>query len=191
MDFAHHERRFCPLPGFGIKRQSACANLAACLEGENVDAGKQERIRNVRSCVEEEGVGVLEEEKRGRRADGHDVQKEIVSREWRPEVERHSRGRRQETGEEVPRVESSLYHALAALAAACVCCCLRHRRNSTSLQITIFNAELTTWSGVLWIKVAYFSTATAMGSCSSYSRFTIAGGLLMIDMTSPFLILAG
>src|SRR5580700_1517245 len=39
------------------------------------------------------------------------------------------------------------------------------------------------------MKVAYFSTATAMGSCSSYSRFTISGGLLMIDIISPsFLI---
>src|SRR6266576_983658 len=39
------------------------------------------------------------------------------------------------------------------------------------------------------MKVAYFSTATAIGSCSSYSRFTISGGLLMIDMISPtFLI---
>src|ERR1700680_4502600 len=35
------------------------------------------------------------------------------------------------------------------------------------------------------MKVAYFSTATAIGSCSSYSRFTISGGLLMIDMISP------
>jgi len=34
-------------------------------------------------------------------------------------------------------------------------------------------------------EVAYFSTATAIGSCSLYSRFTISGGLLMIDMISP------
>src|SRR5438445_3797254 len=39
------------------------------------------------------------------------------------------------------------------------------------------------------MKVAYFSTATAIGSCSSYSRFTISGGLLMIDMISPSLFL--
>src|SRR5882762_3803785 len=36
------------------------------------------------------------------------------------------------------------------------------------------------------MNVAYFSTATAIGSCNSYSRFTISGGLLMIDMGSPF-----
>src|SRR6266853_3166961 len=41
------------------------------------------------------------------------------------------------------------------------------------------------------MKVAYFSTATAIGSCSSYSRFTISGGLLMIDMISPSLSLLG
>src|SRR5258708_358789 len=35
------------------------------------------------------------------------------------------------------------------------------------------------------MNAAYFSTATAMGSCSSYSRFTISGGLLMIDMSCP------
>src|SRR6266481_4684616 len=40
------------------------------------------------------------------------------------------------------------------------------------------------------MKLAYFSTATAIGSCSSYSRFTISGGLLMIDMISPYLFLA-
>src|SRR5712671_2603228 len=38
------------------------------------------------------------------------------------------------------------------------------------------------------MKVAYFSTATAIGSCSSYSRLTISGGLLMIDMISPSLV---
>src|SRR5215472_19020933 len=32
------------------------------------------------------------------------------------------------------------------------------------------------------MKVAYFSTASAIGSCSSYSRFTISGGLLMMDI---------
>src|SRR5438128_1509279 len=32
------------------------------------------------------------------------------------------------------------------------------------------------------MKAAYFSTACATGSCNSYSRFTISGGLLMIDM---------
>src|SRR6266849_2320466 len=35
------------------------------------------------------------------------------------------------------------------------------------------------------MNAAYFSTATAMGSCNSYSRFTITGDLLMIDMSSP------
>src|SRR5271168_3998607 len=39
------------------------------------------------------------------------------------------------------------------------------------------------------MNAAYFSTATAIGSCNSYSRFTISGGLLMIDMSSPFLSL--
>src|SRR5713101_5127665 len=40
------------------------------------------------------------------------------------------------------------------------------------------------------MNAAYFSTATAIGSCNSYSRFTISGGLLMIDISSPsFLIL--
>src|SRR5467141_2748724 len=34
------------------------------------------------------------------------------------------------------------------------------------------------------MNAAYFSTATAIGSCNSYSRFTISGGLLMIDMSS-------
>jgi len=36
------------------------------------------------------------------------------------------------------------------------------------------------------MKVAYFSTATAIGYCSSYSRFTISAALLMIDMISLF-----
>jgi hypothetical protein len=40
-------------------------------------------------------------------------------------------------------------------------------------------------------KVASLSTATAIGSCSSYSRFAISGGLLMIDMISPSLFLPG
>src|SRR6202521_3827242 len=37
------------------------------------------------------------------------------------------------------------------------------------------------------MNAAYFSTATAMGSCNSYSRFTISGGLLIIDIGSPSL----
>src|SRR5712692_2951947 len=42
------------------------------------------------------------------------------------------------------------------------------------------------------MNVAYFSTATAIGSCNSYSRFTISGGLLMIDMSLlPFFFLYG
>src|SRR5260370_31668302 len=40
------------------------------------------------------------------------------------------------------------------------------------------------------MNAAYFSTATAIGSCNSYSRFTIAGGLLMIDMRSPSFLLS-
>src|SRR5258708_22336433 len=35
------------------------------------------------------------------------------------------------------------------------------------------------------MNAAYFSTATAIGSCNWYSRFTISGGLLMIDICSP------
>src|SRR6266571_4332056 len=35
------------------------------------------------------------------------------------------------------------------------------------------------------MKVAYFSAATAIGSCSSYSRFNISDGSLLIDMISP------
>src|ERR1700719_328874 len=35
------------------------------------------------------------------------------------------------------------------------------------------------------MKVAYLSTATAIGSCSSYSRFTNSSGLLMIGRISP------
>src|SRR6266849_6770151 len=40
------------------------------------------------------------------------------------------------------------------------------------------------------MNVAYFSTATAIGSCSPYSRFTISGGLLMIDISSPSFLLS-
>src|SRR6266550_3185920 len=151
MYLAHHERKFCPFPGGRIERQFPCSNPTACFEGENVDAGKQDRVHEVRRCIEEEGVGVLEKEKGRRRADGHDPQKDIVFREWRPKVERHSRSRREKASEEVSRMEDSLDHARAAFSAAwtsflsaCVCCCLRQRRNSTSLQITIFSAELTT-----------------------------------------------
>src|SRR5271163_891459 len=39
------------------------------------------------------------------------------------------------------------------------------------------------------MNAAYFSTATAIGSCNSYSRFTISGGLLMIGMSSPSFLL--
>jgi hypothetical protein len=41
------------------------------------------------------------------------------------------------------------------------------------------------------MNVAYLSTATAIGSCSSHSRFTISGDLVMIDMIFPFLISSG
>src|SRR5216683_2100937 len=40
------------------------------------------------------------------------------------------------------------------------------------------------------MNAAYFSTAAAMGSCNSYSRFTSSGGLLMIDMSSPSFLLS-
>src|SRR6266849_3287295 len=39
------------------------------------------------------------------------------------------------------------------------------------------------------MNAAYFSTATAIGSCNSYSRFTISDGLLMIDISSPSFLL--
>src|SRR5229473_8319792 len=93
-------------------------------------------------------------------------------------------------------MKDSLNHARAAFVVACpsffsagVCCCFRQRRKSASLHSTILSAEFTTWSGVLWMNAAYFSTATAIGSCNSYSRFTISGGLLMIDMSSPSFLL--
>jgi hypothetical protein len=60
----------------------------------------------------------LKKEKRGRRTDGQDPKEKIVFREWRPEGERHSRDRREQTGEQVPRVENSLDHVRAAFAAA-------------------------------------------------------------------------
>jgi len=80
MYLAHHERKSCPFPAVWIKREFACPNLAACLEDENVDAGKQDRIHEVRRCIEEEGVGVLEEDEGRRRANGHDPQRDIVFR---------------------------------------------------------------------------------------------------------------
>jgi hypothetical protein len=80
MYLAHHKRKFCSFPRGRIKRQFACPNLAARFEGENVDAGKQDRRDDVRCCVEEEGVGVLEEEKRRLGADGHHPQKDIATR---------------------------------------------------------------------------------------------------------------
>ena len=41
MYLAYYERKFCPLPEDRIRRQFARPNLAACLEGEHVDAGSR------------------------------------------------------------------------------------------------------------------------------------------------------
>jgi hypothetical protein len=46
------------------------------------------------------------------------VEEEIGVREWRPKMERHAGGRREDASEEVPRVKDSLDHARAAFAAA-------------------------------------------------------------------------
>src|SRR5205814_3572427 len=65
---------------------------------------------------------------------------------------------------------------------AVCCCCFLQLMKCLSFHNSIFRAELTTWSGVLSINMAYFSTTRATGSSNSYSRFTCCGGLLMIDM---------
>ena len=63
---------------------------------------------------------MLEKEKGRRRADGHDPQKDMVFREWRPEVKRHPRSRREKAGEEVSSMENSLDGARAVLASAAI-----------------------------------------------------------------------
>ncbi len=113
-----NQRKFGSLRGVRVEGQFSCANLAGGFERENVDPGKQDGINDVRCGVEEEGVGVLEKEKRGRRPNCHDVEEEISAREWRLKIERHSRGRREDASEEVPRLKDSLDHARAAFAAA-------------------------------------------------------------------------
>src|SRR5439155_18271210 len=121
----------------------------------------------------------------------HDEQEGIGLGKGHPKIEGHTRGRRQDECDEILRIDDSLHHALAcdfcvevmgaSFRAAC-CCCFLQFMKCLSLHSTIFRAELTTWSGVLSINVAYFSTTRATGSSNSYSRFTCCGGLLMIDM---------
>ena len=118
VDLAQHQRKLRTLSRFCIERQSARANLASRLKGEDVDAGKQDGKEDIRRCVKDEGIGVLEKEKRVVRPQSRDLEKEIGLGKWRPEVERHTRARREQTGKEVPRVENSLNHARAAFAAA-------------------------------------------------------------------------
>src|SRR5260370_13667735 len=97
-------------------------------------------------------------------------------REWRLEIKRHCRRRGQQIRDEGTRVKESLHHTFASgfgaleasFFAGVSCCCFRQRLNSASFHNSILSAELTTWSGVLAMKVAYFSTASATGSCSSY-----------------------
>src|ERR1700720_512463 len=114
---AHHERKLRSSPRICIEGQSSCPNGAGGLERENIDAGEQDRVADVWSRIEEEDVGVLEKEKGGRRANRHDMKEEIGVGEWRPKIEHHSGGRREDASEEVPRVEDSLDHARAAFGA--------------------------------------------------------------------------
>ena len=117
MDLAQDQRKFRTLSRRCIERQSACTNLASCLQGEDVDTGKQDGKEDIRRGVKEEGVGVLEKEKREVRPQSYHLEKEIGLGEWRPEVERHPRARSEQTGKEVSRLENSLDHARAAFAA--------------------------------------------------------------------------
>jgi hypothetical protein len=117
MDLPQHKRKLRTLSRLYIERQFACTNLASCLKSEDIDAGKEDRKEDIRSCVKEEGIGVLEEKKRVVRSQSRHLEKEIGVREWRPEVERHPGACREQTGKEVPRVENSLDHARAAFAA--------------------------------------------------------------------------
>src|SRR5580658_3412525 len=76
----------------------------------------------------------------------------MVFREWRPEVKRHPRSRREKAGEEVSSMENSLDGARAVLASAAifpvqlsllVFAPAAEPHISPNLQITILSVELT------------------------------------------------
>jgi hypothetical protein len=115
--FANIQRKFGSFRGVRVQGQFASPNLAGSFESENVPSGKQDGRNDGRCRVEEEGVRVLEKEKGGRRSKSYYVEEEIGVREWRAKIEPHSRDRRKDAGEEVPRMEDSLDHARAAFTA--------------------------------------------------------------------------
>src|ERR1700676_367420 len=112
MHFAHHQRQLRSLARLGIKRQSAGLSLSPRFEDKNKDSGEQDGIRNVGRGIEEEGVGVLKKEKRMAGPQSHYPEKEIALGEWHPEIQRHSRRRGEQAGQEVSRVENAPDHSL-------------------------------------------------------------------------------
>ncbi len=61
MNFPEDKEEFVSLARVGKERQAARANSAACFESKNVNAREHDRITNVRSREEEEGVRVFDE----------------------------------------------------------------------------------------------------------------------------------
>src|SRR5229473_7880 len=101
VDFAHNNEKFLTFPWVGIEWQFPCTNFLVHGEAKNIKAGQHNRISDVRSCEQEEVIGVEKPFVHEGRSESHELQKDIFCGEWQLEIERHSRRRCQEAGDEV------------------------------------------------------------------------------------------
>src|SRR6185437_5656541 len=110
VDLAHNEKDIVSLARIGIVGQAPCCNLSMGLQSEDVQARKKNGEDDVWCREQEEGVRPLDAFENERGAEAHELEENVLFREWNIEVECHPRDCRQHEGYEVLRIDEPLDH---------------------------------------------------------------------------------
>src|SRR5260370_16773693 len=90
VDFAHYNEKLLAFPWVGIEWQFPYTNFLVHGEAKNIQAGQHNRISDVRSCEQEEVIGVEKPFFHEGPSDTHDLQKDIFSVDSHLEILRSS-----------------------------------------------------------------------------------------------------
>jgi hypothetical protein len=148
VDLADNEKHVLPLARIGIAGQASCRDLPMGLQSEDVQARKKNGEDDVWRREEEEGIGPLYAFENERGAESHELEENVLFREWNIEVECHPRDRRQHEGYKVLRIDEPLDHDFFTSAGGAglraFLCSFCSRSNSLSREKTNRSADATT-----------------------------------------------
>src|SRR5450432_1619219 len=108
--FSEHQEEFVAAARVGVSGQGHWFDLSPGSEGEDVEARKNERVCDVGSGEEEQGIGVLEAGIDQGRTNRDQMKHEVVLREGPTEVKSDSGGTGEDVGDEALGGKRTLDH---------------------------------------------------------------------------------